>query len=70
MGFPRTRTRVVRDFEGVARQTCWRSGWWVRVDVPDGTPEYTFDDGTQFAGNFHLAIEMVNALELEFERGD
>jgi hypothetical protein len=54
----------------VARQTCWRSGWWVWTDVPDDTPEHLLTDGEHYRGNYSLSIDYVNGLELEFEQGD
>lgn len=54
----------------VARQTCWRSGWWVWVDVPDDTPEYLLADGEPYPGNYALSIDYVNGLEMVFEQGD
>ena len=54
----------------VSRQTCWRSGWWVWIEVPDDTSEYLLPDGEPYQGNYPLSIEYVNCLEMMFEQGD
>ena len=54
----------------IARETCWRSGWWVWIEVPDDTPEYQLDDGQVYRGNYALAITYVNSLPKVFEAGD
>jgi len=54
----------------VARETCWRSGWWVWIDVPEDTPEYRLNDGEVYRHNFALKITYVNALQMTFEAGD
>lgn len=54
----------------VARQTCWHSGWWVLIEVPDDTPEYQFSDGSPNPGNYALSIEYVNNLKMTFEPDD
>jgi len=51
----------------VACQTCWRSGWWVWIDVPDDTSEYRLPDGRPYPGNYALPIDYVNTLEMTFE---
>ena len=53
----------------VARQTCWRSGWWVWIEVPDETPEHELDNGERYEGNYALSIGFVNDLEMTFEPG-
>jgi len=54
----------------VAAETCWRSGWWVWIEVPDDTPEYDLGDGEVYPGNYALNIDYVNTLEMAFERED
>lgn len=51
----------------VACKTCWRSGWWVWIDVPDDTPEHKLSDGEPYPGNYALPIDYVNTLEVTFE---
>ena len=54
----------------VARQTCWRTGWWVWIEVPDATEEHRFDTGEVYTGNYALDIDFVNGLPRDFEPGD
>lgn len=54
----------------VSRKTCWRSGWWVWIEVPDDTSEYLLPDGESYPGNYPLSIKYVNGLEMMFEQGD
>ena len=54
----------------VSRQTCWRSGWWVWIEVPHDSAEYLLPGGEPFQGNYRLRIEYVNGLEMMFEQGD
>jgi hypothetical protein len=54
----------------VARQTCWRVGWWVSIDVPDDTPEHKLPDGSPYSGNYALSIDYVNSLAKTFEQGN
>ena len=53
----------------VGRETCWRCGWWVSVEVPDGTPEYDLGDAEPYTGNYALDIDYANTLEMAFEPG-
>lgn len=54
----------------VARTTCWRSGWWVWIEVPDNTPQHQLNDGETYVDNYRLPIDFVNGLEKMFEQGD
>jgi hypothetical protein len=54
----------------VARQTASRSGWWVSIEVPEGTQEHLLDGGERYLGNYALSIEYVNGLDFNFEEGD
>ena len=53
----------------VARDTCWRSGWWVWIEVPDDTLEYDVGDGEPYTGNYALSIDCVNTLRIKSEPG-
>src|SRR5665647_545906 len=53
----------------VARETCWRSGWWVWIEVPDDTLEYDVGDGEPYTGNYALSIDYVNTLRIGLEPG-
>lgn len=52
--------------QDVARQTCWRSGWWVRIEVPDDTAENELAPEVPHPGNYALPLDYVNTLPLTF----
>ena len=56
--------------KGVSRQTCWRSGWWVWIEVPGDTSEHRGPGGKPYQGNYSLSIAYVNGLSMMFEQGN
>lgn len=52
------------------RETAWKCGWWVVMDVPDATPENRHDDGTRHEGVYRLHKDYINTLPRKLEEGD